>query len=405
MHILIVSQYFWPENFRINDITKLLIGKGHSVTVLTGIPNYPDGKYFPGYGLFKRRKEKYNNANIIRIPLISRGNGKGFRLFLNYLSFVIFGCICAPFYKIPEYDLIFVYEPSPITVAIPAILLKKIKRVPLVFYVLDLWPESISAVGAIKSLKVLNAIKIIVNYIYKNCDKILVPSKGFIRNIKNYNIDSSKITYWPQWAEEIFSFDKNISRQSIEKLPTGFRIVFAGNIGTAQGLEIIIDAAKILKAFKNIYWIIIGDGRMKEWFEDNIKKYHLAKNIFMLGRKPIEIMPEYFLSADCLFLSLKQDPVFSLTLPAKIQTYLACGKPIVAAIDGESVSIINNAKAGLTSPSSDPQKLADNVLKLYKMKKSERNQFGLNGRRYFEKHFKSDLLLTKLISIFENIIK
>lgn len=404
MHILIITQYFWPENFRINDIAKLLTEKGHSVTVITGIPNYPGGKFYPGYGFFSKRKDSYNGIDIFRIPLLPRGNGQGLRLALNYLSFIFFGCLFAPFLKIPKYDIIFIYEPSPVTVALPAILLKKIKKVPIVFYVLDLWPESLSAVGAVKSKKILNLIKLMVNYIYKNCDQILVPSKGFIENIRNYNIASSRISYWPQWAEEIFASYKNIKKQPIEKLPSGFRIVFAGNIGAAQGLEVIIETASILKVYKDIYWIIIGDGRMKTWLENQIIKYKLNRNIIMLGRKPIEIMPEYFLNADCLFVSLKHDPVFSLTLPAKIQTYLAAGKPIIATIDGEGARVINNAKAGFVSPSDDPQKLADNILKIYKMRKPSRIKIGLNGRRYYENNFKSDFLLNQLIGFLTAIV-
>jgi colanic acid biosynthesis glycosyl transferase WcaI len=404
MHVLIVSQYFWPENFRINDIAVSLIKEGHKVTVITGIPNYPDGKFFKGYGFFKNLTESYNGINIIRIPLIPRGNGNGFRLILNYISFMAFACLIAPFLKIPKYDIVFGYEPSPVTVALPAILLKKIHKIPFVFYVLDLWPESVSAVGAVKSKTILNTIKLLVNYIYKNCDKILVPSRGFISNIKSYGIDDQNIIYWPQWAEEIFN-SKNYDNYDIEKLPDGFKIFFAGNIGAAQGLDIIINAAKLLRGYKKIYWIIIGDGRMKPWLEEQIDKYNLNENIILLGRKPIEMMPNYFLAADSLFLSLKSDPIFSLTLPAKIQTYLACGKPIIAAIDGEAANVIADSKSGLSCGANDPDKLAEIVIQLYQMSEDDRITMGRNGFEYYEKHFKSDLLLKKLINIFNDLLK
>jgi colanic acid biosynthesis glycosyl transferase WcaI len=404
MHVLIVSQYFWPENFRINDIAVSLIKEGHKVTVITGIPNYPDGKFFKGYGFFKNLTESYNGINIIRIPLIPRGNGNGFRLILNYISFMAFACLIAPFLKIPKYDIVFGYEPSPVTVALPAILLKKIHKIPFVFYVLDLWPESVSAVGAVKSKTILNTIKLLVNYIYKNCDKILVPSRGFISNIKSYGIDDQNIIYWPQWAEEIFN-SKNYDNYDIEKLPDGFKIFFAGNIGAAQGLDIIINAAKLLRGYKKIYWIIIGDGRMKPWLEEQIDKYNLNENIILLGRKPIEMMPNYFLAADSLFLSLKNDPIFSLTLPAKIQSYLACGKPIIAAIDGEAANVIADSKSGLSCGANDPDKLAEIVIQLYQMSEDDRITMGRNGFEYYEKHFKSDLLLKKLINIFNDLLK
>ena len=314
-----------------------------------------------------------------------------------------FACLIVPFLKIPKYDIVFGYEPSPVTVALPAILLKKIKKIPFVFYVLDLWPESVSAVGAVKSKIILNTIRLLVNYIYKNCDKILVPSRGFISNIKSYGIDDKHIFYWPQWAEEIFN-SKNYNNYEIEKFPDGFKIFFAGNIGAAQGLDVIINAAILLKEYKKIYWIIIGDGRMKPWLEEQIDKYNLNANIILLGRKPIEVMPNYFLAADSLFLSLKNDPIFNLTLPAKIQTYLACGKPIIAAIDGEAANVIADSKSGLSCGSNDPEKLAEIVIQLYQMNEDDRIRMGRNGFEYYEKHFKSDLLLKKLINIFNDLL-
>jgi len=404
MHILIVSQYFWPENFRINDISRLLIEQGNKVTVLTGKPNYPDGKFYPGYGLFKKFREKYQGADVIRIPLFPRGDGGGLRLILNYLSFMFFGCLLFPFFKIPKYDVIFVYEPSPITVAIPAILLKKIRKVPLFFYVLDLWPESLSAVDAIRSKSILKLVAKVVNYIYRNCDRILVPSKGFISNIQQYNVDLSKIIYWPQWGEEIFNLNEKNGSQ-IEKLPAGFKIIFAGNIGAAQGLDIVIDAAVVLRKYSDISWIIVGDGRMKSSFDEQIYKNNLQNTIIMLGRKPLEMMPDYFSLADCLLVTLKHDPIFSLTLPAKIQTYLASGKPIIAAIDGEGARVIDEAEAGFTCPSNDSKSLAAIVLKMYNTEKKDRINMGLKGKVYFEKNFKSDFLLKQLLKIFNEIKK
>ncbi len=247
-------------------------------------------------------------------------------------------------------------------------------------------------------------VKKLVHFIYKHCDLILVPSLGYIDNIRNYNVVNEKVLYWPQWGEELI-YSNNNKRNSVEKLPEGFCIVFAGNIGAAQGLDIIIDAARLLKKYSDIYWIIIGDGRMKPWLEEQIDRYDLKNNIIMLGQKPLEMMPDYFLQADCLFVSLKHDPVFSLTLPAKVQTYLAAGKPIVAALDGEGARVINESGGGLTSPSNDPHKLADNIIALYSMEKSERIQLGIDGRRFFEDHFRSKVLLDSLIDIFKDLLK
>ena len=280
MQILIVSQYFWPENFRVNDLSTRLVQRGHQVTILTGIPNYPDGKFYSGYNFFKNTRQNYCGAQVIRVPIIPRGKGGNLNLVLNYLSFVIFGTLLAPFVCRQKYDAIFVYGISPILMAIPAIFLKKIRKVPLVLYVLDLWPESISAVGAIKSSFLLNVVKKNVHFIYKHCDQILVSSPGFVGWIKEMGIDESKINYWPQWAEDNYKIVavKENSAESRE-MPSGFRIMFAGNIGAAQGFKTIIEAADRLKNHLNIHWVIIGDGRMKPWVEDQVRLRKLENTV------------------------------------------------------------------------------------------------------------------------------
>ena len=334
MRILIVSQYFWPENFRINDLSTGLVQRGHQVTVLTGIPNYPDGKFYSGYNFFKNTRQNYCGARVIRVPLIPRGKGGNLNLILNYLSFVMFGTLLAPFVCRQKYDAIFVYGISPILMAIPAIFFKKIRKIPLSLYVLDLWPESISAVGAIKLPFFLSGVKKIVRFIYKNSDRILVSSPGFLGRIKEMGIDESKINYWPQWAEDDYKIVtvKENSRESRE-MPSGFRIMFAGNIGAAQGFETIIEAADKLKDHRNIHWVIIGDGRLKPWAEEQVRLRKLENTVHLLGKRPVGTMASYFALASVLLVSLKSDPIFALTLPAKIQSYMACGRPILACLD------------------------------------------------------------------------
>ncbi len=394
MRILIVSQYFWPENFRVNDLSVGLVQRGHQVTVLTGMPNYPEGKFYPGYNFFKNTRQNYCGVQVIRVPLIPRGKGGNFNLVLNYLSFVIFATIFAPFICRQEHDVIFVYGLSPVLMAIPAVFLKKIRKIPLVLYVLDLWPESISAVGAIKSSFFLSAVKKIVHFIYKHCDQILVSSFGFVGKIKEMGIDESKINYWPQWAEDNYKIvavkDGSIESQ---EMPPGFRIMFAGNIGVAQGFETIIEAANKLKGYLNIHWVIIGDGRMKPWVEDQIRLRKLENTVYLLGKRPIEAMPSYFALADVLLVSLKRDPLFALTLPAKIQSYMACGRPILACLDGEGAKVIQESGAGFSCPADDPDLLSGCVLKMFNLTDLERKEMGLRGRAYFEKHFTRDTLL------------
>lgn len=396
MRILIVSQYFWPENFRVNDLSTGLVQRGHQVTVLTGIPNYPDGKFYSGYNFFKNTRQNYCGAQVIRIPLIPRGKGGNLNLILNYLSFVVFGTLLAPFVCRQKYDAIFVYGISPILMAIPAIFLKKIRKVPLVLYVLDLWPESISAVGAIKSSFFLNVVKKIVYFIYKHCDWILVSSPGFVDRIKAMGISESKINYWPQWAEDNYKMVtvKENSAESRE-MPSGFRIIFAGNIGAAQGFKTIIEAADRLKDYFGIHWVIIGDGRMKPWVEEQVQLRKLENTVHLLGKRPVETMPAYFSLADVLLVSLKKDPIFALTIPAKVQSYMACGRPILACVDGEGAKVVEQAGAGISCPADDAESLAGSVLKMFNLGDAQRKEMGLRGRAYFEKYFPRDILLSQ----------
>jgi glycosyltransferase involved in cell wall biosynthesis len=395
MKILLLSQYFWPENFRVNDLSLGLVQRGHQVTVLTGIPNYPDGKFFSGYNFFKNTRQNYCGSQVIRVPLIPRGKGGNFNLVLNYLSFVIFGTLFAPFVCRQKYDVIFVYGLSPILMAIPAIFLKKIRKVPLVLYVLDLWPESIAAVGAIKSSFFLNLVKKIVHFIYKHCDQILVSSLGFVGRIKEMGIDESKINYWPQWAEENYKIVVKENSAEAREMPSGFRIMFAGNIGVAQGFETIIEAADKLKDFLNIHWVILGDGRMKSWVEDQVRLRKLENTVHFIGKRPVGTMSNYFALADVLLVSLKKDPIFALTFPAKIQSYMACGRPILACLDGEGARVIQESGAGFFCPAEDYELLAECVLKMFNLTNTERKEMGLRGRAYFEKHFARDNLLSQ----------
>jgi glycosyltransferase involved in cell wall biosynthesis len=407
MRILIVSQFFWPENFRVNDLSAGLVQRGHQVTILTGIPNYPEGKFYSGYNFFKNTRQNYCGAQVIRVPLIPRGKGGNLNLVLNYLSFVIFGTLLAPFVCREKYDVVFVFGGSPILMAIPAIFLKKIKKIPLILYVLDLWPESISAVDAVKSPFFLNAVKKVVQFIYKHCDQILVPSTSFVGRIKEMGINESKINYWPQWAEDNYKIVavKENSAESRE-MPTGFRIMFAGNIGAAQGFKTIIEAAEKLKNHLNIHWIIIGDGRMKPWVEDQVRLRKLENTVHLLGRRPIETMSSYFALADVLLVSLKKDPIFALTLPAKIQSYMACGRPVLACLDGEGARLIQESGAGISCPADDYELLAESVLKMNNLPDAERRKMGLRGRAYFEKHFTRDILLSQFVKwIRERLIK
>ena len=396
MDILIVSQYFWPENFRVNDIVRGFIARGHRVTVLTGIPNYPSGCFFDGYGWFKKRRENYFGAEIIRVPLIPRGRGGKIMVTMNYLSFLLLGGLLAPLYCRRKYDIIFDFASSPITSVLPAIILRKLKGIPIILWVLDLWPESVRATGAITSPIILKALGWLVRFIYRRCDRILVPARGFFQSITGVGIEAGKIRYFPNWVEE--SGEAMTELQSDTGLDfSGFRIVFAGNIGDAQDFPTILDAAEnLLLKYPDIHWIIVGDGRKRVWLDREVRKRGLEANIHLPGRFPLEEMARFFSAADILLVTLRKDPIFSLTIPGKIQSYMAAGKPIIAALDGEGGRLINESGAGLVCPSGDSEALAGIIREMYHSSQEERKDIGQKGREYCEAHFNRDRLFDQL---------
>ena len=396
MRILIITQYFWPENFRINSLAKDLFSKGHEITIYTGLPNYPKGKIFPGYRKFCWSSETYDGIKITRVPMIPRGNASSFRLSINYFSFAISSTLSAFFLLKNEYDVIFVYEPSPITVGIPAIWVKKLKKIPILFWVQDLWPESLSATGAIQSKILLNMVSRLVKYIYNKCDYILVQSNAFVTSIEKCGVHKSKIKYFPNSAEKIYKpVDSNKVNLKAD-LPKGFVVMFAGNIGVAQSIETIIKAALILKEYNFIKWVIIGDGRNKDWLKKKIVDHQLDSTVYLIEQKPAEEMPDYFSMADVLVATLKDDPIFSLTIPSKVQSYLACAKPIAVSINGETARVIKESGGGISVPAENPKEFANAIFRIYQMSEEDRMNMGLSGRKYFEENYESEKLVEQL---------
>ncbi len=393
MKILIVSQYFWPENFKGNDIAEELVKKGHEVTVLTAKPNYPKGKFYKGYTFFNKRKELWNGVEVVRCPILPRGNNN-IMLLLNYISFVFFSSFAVLFRLKKNYDAIFVQQLSPVFIALPGILLKKINKAPLILWVLDLWPESIRATLGIKKGIVYSIIIKIVNLVYKSSDKILISSKGFENSIKNYLKENKEIIYFPNWAENVFLKHEQLK---VPNLPTGFNIMFAGNIGEAQDFESILIAAERTNAF-NINWIIVGDGRKKKWIENEIAKRNIT-NVYLLGRFPLSSIPSLFEKADALIVSLKDDEIFSLTVPAKIQAYLASGNVLIGMLSGEGAEIIANSKAGVNCNSGDVSCLVEKAKYLASLdNKMIKNMQG-HAKEYYLKHFDKKMLIDRLQDI------
>lgn len=338
-HILVISQYFYPEPFRINDICQEWVKRGHKVTVLTGIPNYPEGKFYKGYGWFKKRKENWNGIDIIRIPIISRGHSS-IRLILNYYSFVWSGWFWKAFTKLKP-DLIFTFEVSPMTQALIGKWFSKKRKIPNYLYVQDLWPENLEVVGGIHNKHILNHYQKMSDKIYARCTKIFATSPSFVKAIQDRVEDKEKVIYWPQYAEDIYKPVDNPNPPEIPK-DDRFKIIFTGNVGYAQGLDIL---PKVAKEVDNVLFVIVGDGRYKEQL---IKETVDMKDKFLfIDRQPAERIPELLCACDVAFISFMDNPLFEKTIPAKLQSYMACGMPILASASGETKRIIEEAKCGV----------------------------------------------------------
>ena len=405
MKVLVVTQYFWPENFRINDLVEELQLRGHEVSILTGVPNYPKGELFEEYRNQPEDFMAYCGAMLFRVPLLTRGSSNTLRLVLNYLSFVFSAALFGAWkLRQKEFDVIFVYEPSPVTVALPAIWIGKLKRAPVVFWVLDLWPETLSAVGAVRNPRILGSIGKLVGFIYKRCTLILGQSRSFIEGIGKYTEDKGKVRYFPSWSEDHFN-DLDVNRA--EEIPVKedvFNILFAGNIGEAQDMPSILDAAETLKENVGVRWLIVGDGRKSDWLEEEVERRDLKERVLLLGRHSMERMPSFYAHADALLVSLKRDPVFSMTIPAKLQSYFLAGIPVLGMLDGEGKEIIQRAQAGLVSDAGDHAGLAANVLELTALGESERQHMGQRGRSYALKEFDRAELVSRLEGFFDEAV-
>lgn len=398
MRILIVSQYFWPENFRVNDLADELVARGNSVTVLTGQPNYPGGAVFSDFRADPSPYEYYHGIRLHRVPIIPRGNSK-IALVLNYLSFVVTGLLLGPWkLRGQKFDAIFVFQTSPITSAIPALLLRRLKRAPVLLWVLDLWPDTLSAIGVLRSQRMLALVGALVRFIYARCDRILIQSRAFVPRVARFTRDGSKIRYFPGWPELIFTnAQPNICpAPELAAWQDEFTILFAGNIGEAQDFPAILDAAEATSDLPGVRWIVLGDGRAREMVEHELDRRSLRDSVILLGRFPIERMPEFFAGADALLVSLKSEPIWALTIPGKVQSYLSAGVPLLAMIDGEGARIVAESGGGLVAPAGDGQLLAARVRELMAMSPEARKKMGMSGRDYGNREFDRARLVSDL---------
>lgn len=394
MKILVVCQYFHPEEFKVNELVEGLVKRGNEVTVLTGKPTYPRGPYPKGYKFWGVQKEEYKGAKIIRLPELTRGKGGAVGVAKSLFSFLISSTWYAKHHDI-EADAILCFQLSPVTMANAALIYKKKLNVKLVHWVQDLWPESVTATTPIKGGPIIKMLDKFVTTVYRKSDVILVQSKSFRESICSKGDFESKLVFAPNWAESTFiSADTSIDAGfPLQPTEDEFRVMFAGNIGEAQDFSNIIKAANLTKDCSKIKWIVVGDGRARENSEKEVKRLGLEDTVKFLGRYPVTDMPKFFAQADAMLVSLTNQFIFSLTIPSKTQAYMASGKPILTMLNGAGNSVVEEAKCGLTANSEDYQKLSENVKKMYAMSKEELAEMGKNAKDYYDKYFEKEMVI------------
>ena len=388
MKILLVTQYFYPENFKSNDIAFELAKRGHKVDALVGIPNYPEGKYYKGYGLFKKRHEKVNGVNVYRTFQTPRGKG-GWRLPINYLTYVISGWIDALFYYgWKKYDCVICHETSPIFQAYPGILVSRMRKTPFYMWVLDIWPDAMRSGGGMKNEKIIGWADRRVKGIYNRCAKILISSKRFTESILPKGDYLNKIVYFPNWSEDMLAMPTDYE---IPKLPEGFKIMIAGNLGKSQNLDAVAEAMVKLRDVPEVKWIFVGDGSRREWLEQFIKDNGLQEQAFALGRFPFAAMPALYAKADAMLVTLRAEfPHLGMVVPARLQSYMSAGRPVLAMIGHGGQDIIEESDCGYAVGAGD----VDAFVKLIREKVlTDREGFeakGKNGRKYYEEHYRKE---------------
>ena len=394
MKILFVCQYFYPEVFRGNDIAFHWAEQGHEVHVVSGIPNYPDGKFHEGYGLFKKRHEIVNGVKVRRLPIFPRGNNK-IMLMLNYFSYLVVAWVWMLFHAMfHKYDRVFVQQLSPVMMSAPGVLYKKLRGVPLYTWVLDLWPESLTAAGGINNKYVLGFFKHFVKSEYKYSDKILISSRSFEKSVLEYGDYKDKIVYFPQWSDG--ADGALIQPENAPTIPDGFKLMFAGAVGEAHGFECTMRAALLTKEHKDIKWIIVGDGRRLDWVRGFMKENELEETVFTLGRYPSETMPWFFSQADVMLVTLSDNPLFALYAPAKISSYMAAAKPIIAVLNGEGAEVIKDSNSGWALSAGDAEGFAKLVIELSQKEATILAEKGANAAKYYKEHFVKEECLKKL---------
>lgn len=403
MRVIVLSQWYPPEpESKIHLLARDLVARGHEVTSVTGYPNYPTGKIYPGFKMRWRQWEVRDGVRVLRLPLYPSHDRSGARRALNYASFAASGCLLGPLLAGPA-DVMWVYHP-PLTIGLPAWLLSLTRRIPFVYEVQDMWPETLSATGMFSSDRAAKLLAALARFIYRRATAITVSSPGFKRNLVEKGVPAEKVHVISNWAdEETFSpVAPDLALAEVHGLAGKFNVVFAGNMGAAQGLDNLLEAAAKLRDLPAVQFVLIGDGvdvgRLKLEVQQK-----LLTNVRFIDRQPATRMPYFFALADALLVHLRRDPLFEITIPSKTIAYLACERPIVIVAEGDAAAVVRQAGAGVTCRPEDPAALADVVRTMFGMGLEERRRMGQAGRQAYLRNYTRRNLMDRYEALLSSV--
>jgi colanic acid biosynthesis glycosyl transferase WcaI len=404
MRILILSQWCWPEpGTKALPLAQGLVERGHEVTLITGYPNYPSGKIYEGYKQKLWSSEHYNGVHIVRLPLYPSHDRSSIRRVLNYFSFALSASMLGPFLSGPA-DILWVYHP-PLTVGIPTMWISLLRRIPFIYEIQDMWPETVATSGMMKNPLALRILAGMAKFIYRQAAGITVISPGFRQNLIEKGVPAEKITVLPNWGEDYYQpLPRDMDLGAQHNLIGKFNIMFAGNMGPAQALSIVIEAAALLQDIPDIQFVLVGDGIELPALRQQAQQANV-KNVLFVGRQPSEQMPTFFAWAEALLVQLRNDPLFAITIPSKTQAYLASGRPILCGVPGDGANIVREAGAGLVFEPENAEALAQAVRKLYAMPSEARTAMGQHGRLAYERQFSRSILIERYDELFHSIVQ
>ena len=394
--ILVVTQHFWPENFRINDIVEGFLQDGIAVDVLCGLPNYPKGEWFPGYSAAGPFEEEWHGARLYRCKEVPRRGNTSVNIFLNYVSWPWYAAHAL--HRLPGgYDAVFCFNTSPVLMCWPAIRYAKKHHIPFTNYVLDIWPENLYSVLNVKN-KALRAIaQGVSDALYKKADRLIAMSEPLQQRLcQRTGMPPQKVAVIPQYCEDFYAVPQPDAALQAQ-FGGRFNLVFTGTFTPAQSLETVITAVQDARSrgADMLHLLLVGDGMSRAALEAKVKELHAEDAVTFYGSVPATAIPKFTALADALIVCLSDSPDLGLTVPAKVASYMAAGKPVLASMDGAGNAAVA-AAGGLSSPACDAAALADNLLVLTRMDAAQRAAMGQSAKEYYLAHYRRSELLRKL---------